>query len=69
MFNRVCYTKVTVRGHREDDAMSYDKMFQAVLEHIDEHIKDELSAEALAEFAGFSTFHFCRFFGGASAIP
>jgi len=42
--------------------MDYDRLLQRVLEHIDAHLQDDLSAEALAAVAGFSTYHFCRVF-------
>ncbi len=42
--------------------MDYIDILQGVLSHIDENIGGELSAEALAMVAGFSTYHFCRVF-------
>ena len=42
--------------------MDYDQILQRVLEHIDAHLQDDLNADALANLAGFSTYHFCRVF-------
>lgn len=42
--------------------MDHYAVLQNILEFIDEHIKDEISADQLAEKAGFSTWHFCRVF-------
>ena len=43
---------------------TYHARFDRVLRHIDEHLEDELSVEALSEIAAFSKFHFHRQFSG-----
>ena len=42
--------------------MSYIEAIQGILEHIDAHIGEEMSAGTLAARAGFSEYHFCRVF-------
>ena len=42
--------------------MDHYSFLQNILEFIDEHITEEISAEQLAKLAGFSTWHFCRVF-------
>lgn len=42
--------------------MDTTEMLQNILEYVDEHITDNLSADILAARAGFSTWHFCRLF-------
>nr|WP_319488914.1 AraC family transcriptional regulator [uncultured Caproiciproducens sp.] len=42
--------------------MNTTEMLQDILEYVDEHITDNLSADLLAARAGFSTWHFCRIF-------
>lgn len=42
--------------------MNYRDTLQQILEYIDAHIRDDLTADHLASFAGFSTYHFCRIF-------
>lgn len=40
----------------------YDTALQEVLEYIDAHLTDAITADELAARAGFSTYHFCRLF-------
>ncbi|MBW7572015.1 AraC family transcriptional regulator [Caproiciproducens faecalis] len=42
--------------------MDTTEILQDILEYVDEHITDTLSAEQLAARAGFSIWHFCRVF-------
>lgn len=42
---------------------------QRVLEHISEHLEEDLSVAALAEVACLSTFHFTRMFAAAVGMP
>jgi len=42
--------------------MDYIHTIQDVLSYIDANLTEDLNAEILADFAGFSTYHFCRVF-------
>ena len=42
--------------------MSYTEVFQRVLQWIDDNISNELTADVIADAAGYSTYHFCRIF-------
>lgn len=42
--------------------MEHTQTIQAVLDYIDEHVKDELNAAAIAAQAGYSVYHFSRMF-------
>ena len=42
--------------------MNYRACIQASIDYIEEHLKDELTAEALASIAGFSVYHYSRVF-------
>ena len=44
------------------NAMNYRACIQASIDYIEEHLKEELTAEALASSAGFSTYHYSRVF-------
>ncbi|MEO8179066.1 MAG: AraC family transcriptional regulator [Deltaproteobacteria bacterium] len=46
----------------DDAADSYRKRFRAVLEHIDEHLDEELTLDRLSSIAAFSKYHFHRQF-------
>ena len=49
--------------------MDYDQLIQKVLEHIDAHLQDDLSAEVLAKVAGFSVYHFYHVFAFRVGYP
>lgn len=49
--------------------MKNAEILQKVLAYIDDHVRDELSAETLAVVAGFSTYHFCRIFLWGTGYP
>lgn len=54
------------------NADAYFARFRRVLEHVDEHLEDELSVERLAKVAAFSKFHFHRQFSqlfGLGVLP
>lgn len=42
--------------------MSYSPIIQKTIEHIESHLHDDLSLERVAQFAGFSKFHYHRIF-------
>lgn len=42
--------------------MNYRACIQASIDHIEEHLKDDLTAEELAKIAGFSPYHYSRVF-------
>jgi AraC family transcriptional regulator len=44
------------------DAMNYCACIQASLDYIEDHLKGDLTAEALARIAGFSPYHYYRVF-------
>ena len=44
------------------DRLEYDKRVNRVIDHIREHLAEELSVAGLARVAGFSPFHFHRVF-------
>lgn len=42
--------------------MDYTESIEKVKDYIDSHLSDELSAEKISYYAGYSVFHFCRVF-------
>ena len=42
---------------------------QKTLDYVDNNIKEDITAEELAEVAGYSVFHFYRLFQSAVGIP
>ena len=42
--------------------MDYSESIEKIKNYIEEHLTDELSAEIIANEAGYSVFHFCRVF-------
>ena len=42
--------------------MDYRACIQASIDYIEDHLKEELTAEALAGIAGFSPYHYSRLF-------
>ena len=42
---------------------------QKTLDYVDDNVKEDISAEMLAEIAGYSVFHFYRLFQSAVGIP
>jgi AraC-like DNA-binding protein len=42
--------------------MNYRACIQASIDYIEEHLKEELTAEGLASIAGFSVYHYSRVF-------
>ena len=49
--------------------MCYDETIQKSMEFIKEHIDENLTAERIAEYAGYSLFHFCRIFALSVGVP
>lgn len=45
------------------------EMIQKTLDYVDSNIKEDITAEELAEVAGYSVFHFYRLFQSAVGIP
>ncbi len=45
-----------------ESALDYAAILQRVLDYVDDHLGDTLSADVLASVAGFSPYHFCRVF-------
>ncbi len=60
------YNKTTARGKKL--SMNYHQTLQKVLDYIDQHITDEISAAQLAQQAGYSVYHFSRIFTGVIGI-
>jgi AraC family transcriptional regulator len=52
-----------------DATRAYAKRFDAVLVHIEAHLEDALSVEALSRIANFSKFHFHRQFAAYVGMP
>ena len=48
--------------------MNYQQDVRRSLDYIEEHIKENLSAEVIANRAGYSVFHFCRIFKAEQQI-
>ena len=42
--------------------MNYHACIQASIDYIEDHLKEDLTAEALASIAGFSAYHYSRVF-------
>jgi AraC-like DNA-binding protein/GNAT superfamily N-acetyltransferase len=49
--------------------MNYWYIVKTTLQYVEEHLKDDISLEALSKNAGYSEFHFCRVFKGETGIP
>lgn len=49
--------------------METRRIIQASTEYIDEHLKEHLSVESLADRSGFSPYHFCRLFSLYMDMP
>ena len=49
--------------------MNYRACIQASLDYIEEHLKDDLTAETLARIAGFSPYHYSRVFHAYVGTP
>ena len=45
------------------------EMIQKTLDYVDGNVKEDITAEELAEVAGYSVFHFYRLFQSAVGIP
>ncbi|WP_028580494.1 AraC family transcriptional regulator [Desulfogranum japonicum] len=58
-----------MKNLKEITKMDYAKRMDRVLEHIQDHLDDELSLEILADIACFSQFHFHRIFSGMIGEP
>ncbi|MCK5128266.1 MAG: AraC family transcriptional regulator [Clostridiales bacterium] len=48
--------------------MNHTQTLQTVLDYIDDNIKNEISADMIAQKAGYSAYHFSRIFTGAIGI-
>jgi AraC family transcriptional regulator len=48
--------------------MNYQEDIRRSLDYIEEHIKENLTAQEIAKHAGYSVFHFCRVFAGEQQI-
>lgn len=59
----------THRTERLVTCLQYGRMISASLDYIEEHIKEELTAEQIAGFAGYSVYHFCRIFCAIRGLP
>ena len=49
--------------------MNYWSIVKTTLQYIEEHLKDDISLEALSGNAGYSKYHFCRVFKRETGIP
>ncbi len=49
--------------------MNYRICIQASIDYIEDHLKEDLTAEALARIAGFSPYHYYRVFHASVGIP
>ncbi len=45
------------------------EMIQKTLDYVDSNVKQDITADELAEIAGYSHFHFYRLFQSAVGIP
>ena len=53
---------IIVLTDREGDAMNYRACIQESIDYIEDHLKEDLTAEVLAKIAGFSPYHYSRVF-------
>lgn len=51
------------------DVMNCRACIQASLDYIEDHLKDDLTAEILARIAGFSPYHYSRMFQAYVSKP
>ncbi|WFR54912.1 AraC family transcriptional regulator [Anaerocolumna sp. AGMB13025] len=49
--------------------MNYSKDMERCIDYVEEHIKDNLTAETIALAMGYSVYHFCRVFCICKGIP
>lgn len=49
--------------------MNYSHDMKRSIEYIEMHIKDNLTANEIAEYIGYSVYHFCRVFNLCNGIP
>ncbi|NGZ75376.1 AraC family transcriptional regulator [Saccharibacillus alkalitolerans] len=49
--------------------MDYTACLQRTLDHIEDHLKERLTAEELASLAGFSLYHFYKVFQSRTGLP
>jgi len=49
----------TIRGLK---TMNYRKDFEKCFDYIDYNLKNDISIQGLADYLGYSIFHFCRIF-------
>ncbi len=49
--------------------MNYSEALSASVEFIERHLQDELTPESIADYAGYSVFHFCRVFASVYGVP
>lgn len=49
--------------------MDYTACLQRTLDHIEDHLKERLTAEELASLAGFSLYHFYKVFHSRTGLP
>ncbi len=49
--------------------MNYRACIQASIDYIEDHLKEDLTAEALAGIAGFSPYHYYRVFNAYVGVP
>lgn len=49
--------------------MDYTACLQRTLDHIEDHLKEPLTAEQLANLAGFSLYHFYKVFHSRTGLP
>lgn len=63
-----CYTKTTVR-RKKGDRMNYYETIDSAVEFIEEHLKEELTAQQISKKFGYSVYHFCRIFALQKGIP
>lgn len=49
--------------------MNYNKDLERCIDYVEEHIKDNLTAEEISLEMGYSVYHFCRVFSICKGIP
>lgn len=63
------FDRINPKDEIEGVYMGYEKVVQASVNEIDRRITEHIRTEELAGNAGYSVFHFCRFFVHLTGLP
>lgn len=55
-------------GERLGDSMNYSKDMERCIEFIEEHIKEDITIQDIADEIGYSVYHFCRVFSACKGM-